>query len=180
MPFEHRVWAAENCIPNLPGDKQSGLAAAPAGWPPSAHINLCWVCPVTCASCPEADQWELRLGKSLLTMLLLSSDQRGFNRSEVAMGLSHAEAEEASSFPLSASHGYLYPPAPHSTSQTRREVVPNPCSSRLAKAETHTHTEKTPFAYLLAVTHLLKALDKSVSGLHRTHWKLIKKVSIST
>lgn len=84
MPFEKGAWASENDITNLPCDKQSGLAAAPAGRPPSAHINLCWVCPVTCASCPEADQWELRLGKSPFTMLLLSSDQRGFSRSKVA------------------------------------------------------------------------------------------------
>lgn len=80
-----RRTGGRNDVPNLPGDKQSGLAAAPAGRPPSTHINLCWVCPVTCASGPEADQWELRLGRSPLTMPLLSSDQRGFNRSEVAL-----------------------------------------------------------------------------------------------
>lgn len=58
-------------------------------------------------------------------------------------------------------------------------MVPNAYTSRLAKAGRH-QKKITPFAYHQAVIHLLKALYKSVSRLHGTHWKLIKNVSIYT
>lgn len=88
MPFQNAAREAETAsqihpaINNQAWRRQSvGRSAAR---PASARINLRQVCPVTCASCPEADQWELRLGKSALSVPLLSSDQRGFNGSEVA------------------------------------------------------------------------------------------------
>lgn len=109
------VTGSWNCVlvaPNLSGYKQSHLAAAPVTLyphqpPPSLSCNLC----------------QLSRGRSMgvktwqeLSMPPLSSDQRGFNRSERAWDSSMLRQRMgigSQQLPLSASHGYLYPPAPY-------------------------------------------------------------------